>query len=374
MLRTAQLLLVIEITNANGLIVGIVTAAQYAPTFLFSAIVGVRADRQSKASLLFIGQIVMIVTALGQAAFLFAGADSWIIVAVLAAGFGVGAAIDGPMRTSVLPDLVPPESVPRAVSTNVVLLQLGRFVGPPLTAFLILEVSFAWSFTVAGIALVAFAVILPRLSVPPNPELVARAGGLREAFGYLRRQPRIIAVFALVGIGGLLGPNLVTFSALVVYRRFSGDAGDVAIASTAIAVGALIGSLWAARTSRRSLLVVTVITMLVGVFSAVAALMPTIVAFFIALGFAGGAGLAMVSQATAEVQRLVDDDVRGRVTGLYFIVLVAGAPIGAPLIGALGDLIGIVWAIVVAGAVVTILAALIYVVSRKPSGRGAETA
>lgn len=365
MLRTAQLLLVIELTDANGLLVGIVTAAQYAPTFLFSAFIGVRADRQSKASLLFLGQVVMIVTSLIQAALLVVGVDSWVVVAVLAAAFGVGAAIDGPMRTSVLPDLVPPESVPRAVSTNVVLLQLGRFVGPPLTAYLIVEASFAWSFTVAGVALIAFAVILPRLSVPPDPELVARSGGLSEAFAYLRRNPRIVAAFAIVGIGGLIGPNLVSLSALVVYRRYDGTATDVAIASTAIAIGALVGSLWAARTRHRSLAVVTIITVTLGVLSAASSLMPSMLLFFVLLGAAGCAGLAMVSQATAEVQRLVDDDVRGRVTGLYFIVLVAGAPIGAPLIGALGDVIGIEWAIAIAGAVVSLAAAAIYLFARR---------
>lgn len=356
MLRTAQLLLVIEVTDANGLIVGLVVAMQYAPIFVFSALVGVRADRQSKASLLFVGQLVMIATALVQAVLFLVGIDSWVVLAILAAGFGIGAAIDGPMRTSVLPDLVPPARVSTAVSTNVVLLQLGRFIGPPVAAFLILQASFAWAFTVAGVAMLAFAIILPRLSVPPDADTVARAGGLGDAFGYLRRHPRILAVFALVCIGGLLGPNLVTFAALIIYRDFAGTAADVAYASTALAFGALAGSVWATRTRWRSLGAVTVVTVLVGVTSAAAAVTPAFFAFLIMLAVAGFVALSMVSLATAQVQTLVDDDMRGRVSGLYFIVLVAGAPLGAPLIGALGDAIGIRWAVVVSGAVVSTIA------------------
>ncbi|MFV0374819.1 MFS transporter [Microbacterium sp.] len=359
MLRTAQILLVIEVTGANGLLVGIVTAAQYVPTLVLSGYVGVRADRQSKGTLLMIGQLVMIGAALAQAALLFYGVDSWVFIAILATLFGVGTAIDGPMRTSVLPDLVPTPRVPAAVSVNVVLLQLGRFVGPPLTAYLVLEVSFAWAFTIAGLGLIGFAAVLPRVSVPPKPT-DSDSGGLRAALVYLRRRPRMLAAFFLAGVTGLVGPNLVPFSALIVYQRFDGGAGEVAVASTSLALGALVGSVWAARTRHRSLGMVAALTITVGLMSAASALMPTPVLFYVLLGVAGCAALAMVSQATARVQEFVDDDMRGRVTGLYFIVLVGGAPIGAPLIGALGDVIGITWAVALAGVVVAATGLLIF--------------
>ncbi len=373
MLRTSQLLLVIEITDANGFIVGLTTAAQYLPTFLLSAYVGVRADRQSRATLLMAGQIVMVGTAVLQAGLLWVGVDSWVAVVALAFAFGVGAAIDGPMRTAVVPDLVPPLDVPKAVSFNVVVLQLGRFFGPLAAAFLLVGTSYAVVFAISGVAVLVFALILPRLAVPRDPTLAAGSGGLKEVFGYLRAHPRIVAVFALVGIGGLVGPNLTSLSGLTVYREFDGGPTEIAIASTALAVGAIVGSIWATRTKRRSLASVTVITMLVGVSSAVSSLMPTLVSYLIALAVAGGLALAMVSQATSLVQALVDDDVRGRVTGLYFIVLVGGAPIGAPIIGALGDALGIRPAVVLAGAFVLLAAAVIGIFTLRGRGERRET-
>lgn len=369
MLRTSQLLLVIEITDANGFIVGLTTAAQYLPTFLLSAYVGVRADKQSRATLLMAGQIVMVLTAAVQAALLLFGLGSWPSVVVLAFAFGIGAAIDGPMRTAVVPDLVPPVEVPRAVSFNVVILQLGRFVGPLAAAFLLVGTSYAVVFAVSAVAVLIFALILPGLSVPRDPALPTSTGGLREVFTYLRHHLRIVAVFALVGIGGLLGPNLTSLSGLTVYREFDGSPTAIAAASTALAVGAIIGSIWATRVKRRSLASVTVVTVLVGVTSAVSALMPTLLTYLLALAVAGGVALAMVSQATALVQALVDDDVRGRVTGLYFIVLVGGAPIGAPIIGALGDALGIRPAVVLAGAFVAVAAGVIGIFTlRGPNG------
>jgi MFS family permease len=359
MLRTSQLLLVIEITDANGFIVGLATAAQYLPTFLLSAYVGVRADRQSRTALLMAGQIVMVLTAAVQAGLLWVGVGSWPAVVVLAFAFGIGAAIDGPMRTAVVPDLVPPVEVPKAVSFNVVILQLGRFVGPLAAAFLLVGTSYAVVFAVSAVAVLIFALILPRLAVPRDSTLVVPTGGLREVFSYLRCNLRIVAVFALVGIGGLLGPNLTSLSGLTVYREFDGSPTAIAAASAALAVGAIAGSIWATRVKRRSLASVTIVTLLVGVTSAVSALMPTLLTYLFALALAGGVALAMVSQATALVQALVADDVRGRVTGLYFIVLVGGAPIGAPVIGALGDAFGIRPAVVLAGAFVVVAAGVI---------------
>jgi predicted MFS family arabinose efflux permease len=263
---------------------------------------------------------------------------------------------------------VPPVDVPKAVSFNVVILQLGRFVGPLAAAFLLVGTSYAVVFAVSAVAVLIFALILPGMSVPRDPALPVSTGGLREVFIYLRRNLRIVAVFALVGIGGLLGPNLTSLSGLTVYREFDGSPTAIAAASTALAVGAIIGSVWATRVTRRSLTSVTIVTVLVGVTSAVSALMPSLLTYLLALALAGGVALAMVSQATALVQELVDDDVRGRVTGLYFIVLVGGAPIGAPIIGALGDVLGIRPAVVLAGAFVVVAAGVIGIFTLR--GRG----
>jgi hypothetical protein len=232
-------------------------------------------------------------------------------------------------------------------------------VGPLAAAFLLVGTSYAVVFAVSAVGVLIFALILPGMSVPRDPALPVSSGGLREVFAYLRRHLRIVAVFALVGVGGLLGPNLTSLSGLTVYREFDGSPTAIAAASTALAVGAIIGSIWATRVKRRSLASVTIVTVLVGVTSAVSALMPTLLTYLLALAVAGGVALAMVSQATALVQALVDDDVRGRVTGLYFIVLVGGAPIGAPIIGALGDALGIRPAVVLAGAFVVVAAGVI---------------
>lgn len=365
MLRTSQLVLVIEVSDGNGLIVGITTAAQYVPILIFSAIVGVQADRRSKAALLLAGQAVMVVAAAGQMVLLLLGIDHWLTIAALATVFGIGAAIDGPMRTAVVPELVPLPEVSRAVSFNVVILQLGRLIGPVIAAFLIVGVSYAATFGLSALLVLVFLVVLPRLSVPPDPDARARAGGLAEGFRYLGANPRIVVVFALIGVGGLVGPNLITISGLMVHKEFDGSATEIAYAATALAVGAIVGALWATRTRHRSIGSLVVIVVLVGVTSALAALAPELVSFSAILAVAGGVALAMVSRGTVLVQAMVAESVRGRVTGLYFVVLIIGAPIGSPAIGALSDLIGVRAALAAAGLVVVIVALVLAAVARR---------
>jgi MFS family permease len=366
MLRTSQLVLVIDVSDANGLIVGITTAAQYVPILLFSAFVGVAADRRSKATLLLTGQAVMVVASFGQMALLLAGVDHWTTIAAFAALFGVGAAIDGPMRTAVVPELVPPDEVSRAVSFNVVLLQIGRLIGPVLAAFLIVGASsYAVAFGVAGAFVLVFLLILPRLSVPPDPAVRERAGGVRDAVSYLRRNRRIVIVFILVGVGGLVGPNLITLSGLMVTRVFDGGPTEIAWASTALAVGAMLGALWAARTRWSSIRTLAVITALVGATSALSALAPELFSYLAVLALAGAVAISMVSRGTALVQELVDDEMRGRVTGLYFIILIVGAPIGSPIIGGLADLIGVRAAMLGAGLAVLAAAITLDIVARR---------
>ena len=77
----------------------------------------------------------------------------------------------------------------------------------------------------------------------------------------------------------------------------------------------------------------------------VAALAPTYEWFAVALVPCGLAALTAMTTANALVQLSVDPSVRGRVMALYMAIFMGGTPIGAPLIGRLGDWAGPRWTI-----------------------------
>ena len=79
----------------------------------------------------------------------------------------------------------------------------------------------------------------------------------------------------------------------------------------------------------------------------------------------------IVSVGTALAQTMSAGPLRGRVTALFFIVLVGGAPVGAPILGLLTDLWGIRAAHVAGGLFIAAVAGLLALVVRAKS-RGAS--
>ncbi len=74
----------------------------------------------------------------------------------------------------------------------------------------------------------------------------------------------------------------------------------------------------------------------------------------------GLAALLTLTASNASVQMAADPQLRGRVMALYMMVLMGGTPVGAPLIGWIGQAFGPRWTLIGGGAL-TILGVLLAV-------------
>ena len=89
------------------------------------------------------------------------------------------------------------------------------------------------------------------------------------------------------------------------------------------------------------------------IFSAIeiaAGLMPTYWAFAAMLPLMGLATLLTLTAANASIQMGVDPQLRGRVMALYMMLLLGGTPIGAPILGWIGEIFGPRWTLIGGGA------------------------
>jgi MFS family permease len=91
-----------------------------------------------------------------------------------------------------------------------------------------------------------------------------------------------------------------------------------------------------------------------GVLTVVTGLMPTYASFAALLVPTGAAALVFSVANNTYVQLGVDPQMRGRVMALYFMCFLGGTPLGAPLIGWIGEHLGAPWSLVVGGAVVVV--------------------
>jgi MFS family permease len=368
MQRIGQDWLVLQLSDDNGIALGLITALQFGPTLLLSMYGGVLADRYAKRRLLMISQSLMGVLALLLGILVATGNVELWHVFVLAGGLGSVSAVDVPVRQAFVSEMVGPGLLTNAVSLNSTIFNGARLVGPSLAglligaasgntapAFFVNAASFA--FTIAALAGMRAA------ELRPSPPVARARGQLRAGLAYTWAHPDLVLAMVLAFVLGTFGFNYQVTIALMAREVFDLGAEAFGLLSTAFAVGSLSGALLSTRRSvrpRQRFLVISAVAF--GLLTVVAGLMPTYLSFAVLLVPTGAAALVFSVANNSFVQLGVDPQMRGRVMALYFMCFMGGTPVGAPLIGWIAEHLGAPWGLILGGAVCVVagLAAAAY--------------
>jgi predicted MFS family arabinose efflux permease len=248
--------------------------------------------------------------------------------------------------------MVPIEDLPNAVGLNSASFHGGRLLGPGVAGLLIHWFGTGPVFLINAASFGAVLVSLLRMRVAdlrPAPRPARGRGAVREGLRYVRHRPDLVLTLVLVGVVGTFGLNFQLTTALMARTVFHKGAGEYGLLGSVMAVGSLAGALLAARRENPRLPLVVQATLAFGVLSCVAALMPTYLLFATALVPVGLAALTLMTAANAGVQLATAPEMRGRVMALYLAVFIGGTPIGAPLIGWVGEHFGARWTILLGG-------------------------
>jgi MFS family permease len=369
MQRVAQDWLVLQLTHNSGSALGITTGLQFLPILLLSPYAGLIADRFPKRRLLQVTQLMLAVPAFILGVLAVTGvAQSWHVY-VLAFIFGIGSAFDAPARQSFVSEIVGPDDLTNAVGLNSASFNLARMIGPALAGVLIAALGSGVSATGAVILVNAIsygAVILSlqrmRDSELNRPNPVERGKGMiRDGVRYVVGRPDLMLILTIIFFAGTFGLNFQLTSALMATEVFHKGASEYGLLGTTLAAGSLTGALLAARRGRirHRLVILSAVTF--GVAEIVAGLMPSYLAFAIWTPVIGLASLTMITAANASFQTSVDPVMRGRAMALYMMIFMGGTPIGAPIVGWVGETFGARWTLI-GGGVATILGTLLAVV------------
>lgn len=265
--------------------------------------------------------------------------DVWLLLGLFAVQQGFFG-VNQPTRSAILPKLLPDEQLPAANSLNMTVMMAGAIAGPLVGGALIPVVGFSWLYLVDTITLFATlsaVVLLPRLPVEGavgTPGLRAVVDGLR----YLRGHRVLLMSFVVDLIAMVFGMPRALFPE-VAHVDFGGPAdGGLAFALlfAAIPIGSVIGGVfsgWVSRVQRQGLAVVVAIVVWgvaitgFGVFVGLAGvstnLMLTLAVLMLIIG--GAADMSSAAFRQSMLQGAAADAVRGRLQGV-FIVVVAGGP------------------------------------------------
>ncbi|HBY45209.1 MAG TPA: MFS transporter [Thermomicrobiales bacterium] len=328
------------LTN-SPLWVGLIGFAAGVPYLLITLPAGALIDRADERRVLMATQWAAMGTATLLAALILSGsAESWHLL-VAAAINGAIMAVNGTVRQTFVPSLVPREHLANAVSLSSAGANAMRIIGPSIAGGIIGLFGVAICFIIQAFALAGALLATMRIEPVPNERGGIAPGGILDGFTEVRRKPAIGSLMLLTAI-----PATLVFPYIQLMPVFARDVFDIGAAGLGIlmaasGVGALTGALVAAtmdRVERKGLAVMILATVYCAAVAGFAASPGPILAM-VGLFMAGITGSIFGSLSNALLLLLSNARVRGRVMGVY--MLTSGfTPFGALALGAIAERAG----------------------------------
>lgn len=370
MQRVAQDWLVLtQLTDNSAVAVGITTALQFGPQLVLGPLTGAVADRFPQRAVLAVTQALMGTWALLLGLLVLLGDPQLWQVYVLAGLLGMTSAFDAPVRQTFVTSLVPQRMLANAVGLNSASFNGARLIGPAVAGLLIAAVGTGWVFLINAVTFAATfgsLMAMRRSELVPAPRRKRGRGATREGLAYVRSRPDIVLILLVVGLVGAFGMNFQMTTALMARVEFGLGASSYGLLGSIMAIGSLTGALLAARREKPRLRLVVGAATAFGVFAIIASVMPGYWTFALALIPVGLSALTLMTAANATVQMTTPPELRGRVMALYMAVFAGTTPLGAPLVGWIGEVAGPRWSIAVGGIAALVAAAVVVlVVSRR---------
>lgn len=360
--------------TASTFAVGLVGGIALLPMIVAGLWGGMLADVFDRRRLLIVSSLVAWVSVLGLVALaawdaaLSAGpagthAPLWPFYLVTTVN-AVAATISSATRGSVVGRILPPELISRATALNGIGFGTQLTVGPALAGVLAATIGLPWTFAVdavlftAGFLGVWMLPSLPRL----GERVVAGWSQVRQGLGFLRRSPNIRMSFVVDIVAMTFGRPYVIFPALGA-TIVGGGALTVGALTAAGAAGTILVSLFSgpvAHVHRHGVAIARAITVFGGfalLFGAGTLLM-TVIEHEAAPGWSGIYWPALILLAVAmagmgasdEVSAIfrqtmiikaAPDEMRGRLQGIFVVVVTGGPRIGDMYAGILATAVAL---------------------------------
>jgi MFS family permease len=358
--RIAQDWLVLLLSGASGTALGITTGLQFLPILLLTPYAGVLADRLPKRSLMMMTQATMALFAFILGLLAVSGVARTWHVYVLAFLFGIGNAFDIPARQSFVVEMVGKDDLANAVGLNSASFHGARVVGPAAAGGLIAlfgggVMATGWVILLNAVSYLAviFSLWRMRTDMLQTPARASREPGMiRAGIGYARSRPDLTMILVIMFFVGTFGMNFPVTLALMATHVYHKGAGQFGLLGSVMAIGSLAGALLAARRGNPRPRLVVGAAFLFGATEIIAGLMPSYVSFASVLPMLGITSLTMITAANATMQLSVTPEMRGRLSALFMMIFMGGTPLGAPIVGWVGQYFGARWTLIGGGLAV----------------------
>jgi MFS family permease len=364
MQAVAQGWLVLLLTN-SAFWLGLDGFVATAPGFIFTLLGGVFADLIDRRRLLLYTQVVAGIAAMVLAILVWAQVvNRWM---VLGFSFVTGCcmALASPSYLAMTYDLVGREDLANAIAMNSTQFQLSRVVGPTLAGVAFKFFGLAGCFFANGLSFIAVVaalwVVRPlRANTAAHSAKDRRAlwRDLIDGFRYVRNRPRVSALLLLSAINSLFGAPYFTLVPIYARNIFGLGETGLALMMGTSGAGAFMGALLVAYLGdfRRKGWLVLGGSIAFGVFIASFALSPRLMMSLVFLFGLGFSLVVCVATINTLLQKLVTNEMRGRVMSMFILSFLGTMPIGNIVAGSASNHFGPQHTLATGGIIVSLVA------------------
>jgi MFS family permease len=282
---------------------------------------------------------------------------TWLLYVVIALQSALFA-LEHPARQAFVPRLVEPHQLPAANALRLVEFNLGLTLGPLLAGMLVAVFGFpaAYGLDALSFSAALFAVRSLPSMVPEGGRRRAGLASVLEGLRYLATQQIVLMTFVVDIVAMVFGMPRALFPSMADHV-FHGGPSTVGALYSALAVGALLGAVfggWFGRVHRQGLAVLVAIVAW-GVCIVGFGLASSLWVGLLMLAGAGAADTISAAFRSTILQSFAPDEMRGRLGGVFIVVVAGGPRVGDGRAGGMASWLGVQESVWIGGLLVVAL-------------------
>jgi len=332
--------------SESAFIVGLVAAAQYLPLLLLTPFFGVFADQYKPRIGAVVMHVVLMCVALLLSFLTFMESMDVTILVILSLFYGIANSAYSPIRLALIPVLVASSQFSSAVAITSAGFNLSRFLGPGIAGFIVTFYGLDFAYFVNAVTFlpVIFSLLIIKIPYVKNKSKSTESylEKLSEGLRYTLNHELIRNVILIAGISSFFGRGIIELMPAFAVTIYAGGSDTLAKLMAASGFGAVVASLIYMTgildlRLRQAVLYggygMAISCMLFAVTKSIylGTIAVALIGFFITF-------VAVGSQSQVQVK--VANELRGRVSSLWTIIVLGGPALGSLVAGILINMFG----------------------------------
>ncbi len=357
----------VTLTTSSGIMMTIIILTSFLPQIVISLFAGVWADRYNRKYVIIASDALTALSTLVLAILFISGYRKIWLVFAASAIRSIGAGIQSPAVSAILPQLVPTQKLMRVNGINGSIRSFVTLLSPAAGGWLLAVYSVEIAFFVDVITAAAAILILFFLPISAHKKkginkYTSILDDLWQGISYVKGNILIrnllfyyAVFFFLISPAAFLTPLLITRTYGEEVWRLT--ANEILYSGGSILGGFLMAA-WGGFNNR--MLTIALACAAYGVSAVLLGISTNFIFYLSVMFFTGIFSPVFYAAETVLIQETVDNDIQGRVFSIIDIIILAVMPIGMLIFGPVADLIKVEYIMIATGIFMILLGWMIF--------------